>query len=293
MVRFPMYNYGIVCFYENNTGEFLMKKIILGTLTTFLLLAGCNNSTESKPADSKKTAAEEETKSKKNEDKQDTNPKKDEEILSPTNQSTKDFITPLLVKSETPADIMTIQVQEDMKQKLEEINKKMKASLQKNYTWYMEYIKAAQPGERLAYHENMGITQEEYELFLSSDQYMKLVKGQEGKIHFKKINNNVYEIQASSPIKLLNKVQIDFASNTLKTEFGTLNYDGKVEASDAQKITGRWNGEQWKLSTGSFTATYAIGQLEDSKKTIIYITAKGLLDGKTINQDQVIEFKAQ
>ncbi|WP_254610093.1 MULTISPECIES: hypothetical protein [unclassified Bacillus (in: firmicutes)] len=270
-----------------------MKKIILGALTTSFLLAGCNNSTESKPVDTKKTAAEESTKSTKNEDKQDTNLKKTEEVLSPTNQSTKDFITPLLVEAETTADIMTIQIQEDMKQKLEEINKKMQASLQKNYTWYMEYIKAAQPGEKLAYHENMGITQEEYKLFLSSDQYMKLVKGQEGKIHFKKISDNVYEIQTNSPIKLLNKVQIDFASNTLKTEFGTLNYDDKIPADDGQKITGRWNGEQWKLSIGSFTATYAIGQLEDSKKTIIYITAKGLLDGKTINQNQVIEFKAQ
>ncbi len=293
MVIFPMYNYGIVCFYEKNTGEFLMKKIILGALTTFFLLAGCNNSTESKPVDTKKTAAEETTKSTKNEDKQDRNLKKPEEVLSPTNQSTKDFITPLLVKSETPADIMTIQIQDDIKQKLEGITKKTQASIQKNHDWYMEYLKTVQPGERLPYHENMGITQEEYELLLSSDQYMKLVKGQEGKIHFKKISDNVYEIQTSSPIKLLNKVQIDFASNTLKTEFGTLNYDDKIEAADAQKITGRWNGEQWRLSRDNFNVKYAIGQLEDSKKTIIYITAKGLLDGKTINQEQVIEFKAQ
>ena len=109
-----------------------MKKIILGALTSFFLLAGCNNSTESKPVDTQKTAAEETTKSTKNENKQDTNPKKTEEVLSPTNQSTKDFITPLLVKSETPADIMTIQIQEDMKQKLEEINKKMKEGLSGN-----------------------------------------------------------------------------------------------------------------------------------------------------------------
>ncbi|KFM95001.1 hypothetical protein D0U04_26455 [Bacillus clarus] len=270
-----------------------MKKIILGALTSFFLLSGCNNSTESKPVDTKKNTTEETTNSTKNKDTKDTNSEKTEEVLSPTNQSTKDFITPLLVKSETPADIMTIQIQEDMKQKLEEITKKTQASLQKNYAWYKEYLTTVQPGERLPYHENMGITQEEYELFISSDQYMKLVKGQEGNIHFKKVNDNVYEIETSSQIKLLNKVQIDFANNTLKTEFGTLNYDDKVEASDGQKITGRWNGEQWRLSTGSFTAKYAIGQLEDSKKTIIYITAKGLLDGKAINQEQVIEFKAE
>ncbi|WP_459500565.1 hypothetical protein [Bacillus sp. C1] len=122
---------------------------------------------------------------------------------------------------------------------------------------------------------------------------MKLVKGQEGTIHFKKISDNVYEIQTSSSIKLLNKVQIDFASNTVKTEFGTLNYDDKIPADGGQKIIGRWNGEQWRLTTDNINVKYAIGQLEDSTKTIIYITAKRLLNGQPITQEQVIEFKAQ
>ncbi|MFD3449369.1 hypothetical protein ACFDTO_32855 [Microbacteriaceae bacterium 4G12] len=270
-----------------------MKKIILGALASFFLLVGCNHTTESKPVNTKENAKEETNNVSKSEDKKKENSKEAKEVLSPTNQSTKDFIIPLLTKSETSADIMEIGIQKDMKQKIENIAKKTQESLQKNYTWYLEYLKTVKPGERMPYHENMGITPEEYELFLSANQYMRLIKKQEGKIHFKKITDNVYEIQTSSQIKFLNNVQIDFASNTLKTEFGTLNYDDKIHASNDQKVTGRWNAEQWKLTNDSFIVKYAIGQLEGSNITIIYVTAKGLLDGKTINQEQIIEFKAK
>lgn len=51
--------------------------------------------------------------------------------------------------------------------RLNKLSKKLNASLKKNYDWYVEQVAKIPEGETLPYHENLGLTPEEYREFLS------------------------------------------------------------------------------------------------------------------------------
>ena len=67
-----------------------------------------------------------------------------------------------------------------------------------------------------------------------------------------------------------------------------------VEASDYQRATGRWSGPQWKLETldpGTLTgvvATFAVGRLEATGRTLLYYNAQEAREGAVVRQAMVI-----
>lgn len=207
-----------------------------------------------------------------------------------SNGGAENSVMQLMLQAETKADIMVISLPSDIKNRVDSITAKMKESVQKNSEWYLDYIKKSKEGEALPYHENFGVSEQEYNEVLNSGNLMKLIKKDEGTISFNKIGEQTYKIKTSGGIKLLDGMVIDLSNNKIQTEFGECSYGSKVVASDEQKITGRWNGHTWSYQEDNFFVNVSIGKYENENKAIIYIKIKGIRDNKAVNNEEFIQY---
>jgi hypothetical protein len=103
-----------------------------------------------------------------------------------------------------------------------------------------------------------------------------------------------WRFPADGPVQALRGVEIDTTADTIRTPFGPIGTHGILQASDAQKATGRWSGPQWKLEaidpetvTGT-VATFAVGRLEATGQTLIYFDAKQAKRGQITARSSVM-----
>ncbi|WP_433595198.1 hypothetical protein [Lysinibacillus xylanilyticus] len=185
------------------------------------------------------------------------------------------------------ADVMAIGLSKDINEKVEKITAAMQASLEKNKEWHLETLAGLAEGEKFPYDEKLGITEDEYNFFTELDQHMKLGKIGESDITIvKKDDQLTIENPTATIVK---KLTISEDGSTLQSDLGDLAYVEEIKASDEQKITGKWNGHIYRMY-GDDTIQLlkvSIGQLEDSKKNIIYTV---LYEEGKEQKDEIIIF---
>lgn len=185
------------------------------------------------------------------------------------------------------ADVMAIGLPKNINEKVEKITVAMQASLAKNKEWYLETIAGLATGEQLPYDEKLGITEDEYKFFLELDQHMKLGKIGESDITIvKKDDQLTIENPTATIVK---KLTISADGNTLQSDLGDLAYLEEIKASAEQKVTGKWNGHLYRMGGDDTKQVLkiSIGQLEDSKKNIIYTE---LYEEDKEKKDEIIMF---
>ena len=184
------------------------------------------------------------------------------------------------------ADVMGLRMQPDMELKYTAIMTKMEQSVQANPDWHKEAISNLELGEVLPYDERLGITQEEYDFLLISDEYMELSKVGEEEVTITEGEDGLtIEIPSSVAMK---KVTFSADGSVAQSDAGELVYGGEIVASESQKVTGRWNGHFYRkegLNAGEFVEL-SFGRLEESGKTIIYTTM--IKDGQESKGDILI-----
>ena len=170
--------------------------------------------------------------------------------------------------------------------KLTAIMAKMEQSVQENLDWHKEAISNLEAGEVLPYDERLGITQEQYDFLLISDDYMELNKVGEDEVTITEVEDGLtIEIPSS---EIMRKVTISADGSVAQSDAGELIYGGEIVASESQKVTGKWNGHFYRkegLNAGEFVE-FSFGRLEESGQTIIY--TKMIKDGQESKGDVLI-----
>ncbi|MGM9945511.1 MAG: hypothetical protein ACI33M_11240 [Lysinibacillus sp.] len=206
--------------------------------------------------------------------------KKKEEIIEPetsvnanseTLDNSKIDLSQMFSEGTYRADVMAIGLSADLNKDAEEITNKMQASLVKNEAWYLETLATLAEGEIFPYDEKLGVTEEEYKFLLELDQHLQLGKVGESEITITQVDEQVIIQNPSSTI--IKELTISADESVLQSDFGELIYVEEIIASDAQKITGKWNGHFYQMGGENTEQVLQIsmGQLEDNQKKIIYI----------------------
>ncbi|PEX89990.1 hypothetical protein [Bacillus cereus] len=204
--------------------------------------------------------------------------------------SVEEYIPSHLMNAEVTADIMTLEFPYGIKEKLEKIGNKMSASITNNLDWYLKYAEEEIiPKKTFPYHQNLGITKEEYDFMIDEMNNAKYVNTKDGKLLFKKKGDEI-QILSDENLKLIKNIRIDTEKNIIKTPFGECEYEGEIEASDEQKATGPWSGKRWTLKSDGLLYHFSLGKLKDINKSIIFISIKGIYKDRIINAEEAVEF---
>ncbi|MGG3927358.1 hypothetical protein ABET51_15425 [Metabacillus fastidiosus] len=266
-----------------------MKKITVFMILSLLLLAGCNNSTDTAKETVKEATASEQ--------KQQKSTVEEEVHQNP--------IMDYVKEGEVNADIMTIGMEPEKSKEAMVIATKMQASLAEKREWFTNYMSQVKEGEVMPYHPNLGITKEEYQFLLDSEKDMKLVKKGETPITVTR-EGNLLTLKATNTTAI-KTLTIDLKANTVKTDYGILSYDGEIEASDEQVVTGPWSGHSWNLKEGNLNQIedinnmdentemknidFSIGKLKETGEIIVYLKTFEIKNLEKNQNEEILLFK--
>ena len=178
-----------------------------------------------------------------------------------------------------------------------ELLTKFQLGISKNYEWFIEYL-GKYPNGGMPYHENLGLTKEEY---------LELQKLQE---HNELITNNIFIVEItktddiitfstnSEKLKPLNSLTIELNANKVSLEKNKLDYlNATVITDERNAFQSKWRGYNWRfenpkvmnentfkdratITAGSYQVT--IGRLEKNGKTFIILQGLEFIKGQLV-----------
>ena len=125
------------------------------------------------------------------------------------------------------------------------IAQKYQRSISANKEWFEKYINEHKEGEGLLYHENLGITKEEYEKMKTMDTAQKQLKIiSEQPVAVNK-DDGLLTFAGISDFKLLDIIQVDFNNKTMIFAGEHLHYAHSFTTTETSPF-GIWTGYVWR-----------------------------------------------
>ncbi len=176
-----------------------------------------------------------------------------------------------------------------------ELTARLQAAVQTDPEWWQEHVQKAEPGQPLPYDERMGMSEDEYELFLELAPQMTMIEIGTSQLQFEAVEGGMRIVSASDAPDLVGIV-IRWVDDYVETPFGTATERSEIHQTNTDAPTGEWHGFQWRFEEGETLeevtiASFAIGRLAESGRTLIYYEAKQVRGGlMTARADRIVTF---
>jgi hypothetical protein len=152
------------------------------------------------------------------------------------------FVDSLLKKDNYTAEFLDFEYSKD----ITEISMRFQRSVMEKKEWFEQYSRNYKAGQGLPYHENFGITKEEYQRIADLDKTPPSIVVRS--TAFLKVNRsaNVFSFNVSdNEIKFLESLKIDFRNEVLIFLNDTIPIKNEINAP-ASTPFGEWHGYSWQ-----------------------------------------------
>ena len=217
--------------------------------------------------------------------------------------SSKVIFSEYFSTGEYEASIKVIDLPPELKERNNTINTKFSQSIAKHQEWLGEYI-AQYSGEVLPWHENFGITKEEYDELLDMEDKMTLIEKKKTNLKFSDLGDGLILLEKNLELSYLSDIIFDINKNEIIIANQTLRYSNEITASEGQRITGPWNGNTWRINFEEVPSSMqidknkiygyislSIGKLTETDEVILYYTEKIIKDGYKQTGEEILIFK--
>lgn len=141
---------------------------------------------------------------------------------------------------------------------------KVEEAALKEPEWFHEYSKKSAPGVPLPYHENLGLTKEEYQAYREQWDKREFEEIQPVALRLEKAEDGNWMIRATGPGFPISSLRYDLEKNQLSSPNGVMQQIDDIKA-DKDSILGAWNGQEWKheseTSISKTRENFAIGKI--------------------------------
>lgn len=217
---------------------------------------------------------------------------------------TQSILSKAFTVGDHSVSIMEIALPSDEAVRMNDIMIRFKSSVEKNKQWFNDYVKKySKTGEVLPWDEKFGISKEEYDVIISSEEKMHLIEKNKTTISIVKENDGKLTLKLNQDLSYISGIKIDTVNNCIIIDDEVFEYSNEIEASDGQKVTGPWSGGSWKLvfeelkdinnidnnkTYGSITIS--VGQLEKTNQIIVYYKEGVIHQGYSYKGEEIIVF---
>ena len=181
----------------------------------------------------------------------------------------------------------------------EEINKyiaKVQAASKANPEWYAEYAKEAKPGIPLPWHENLGLSKEDYEDYIKLWDQRQFKAMQQVVIRLEEPKPGEWMIRVSGVGMTISLLRFNPETGNFKSPNGELK---RIEDIDAEErsILGAWTGKEWRYENNSefisTTENLALGSSKDGKHCLLIYRLQESTSGRRLaDKSLLIRFDA-
>jgi hypothetical protein len=183
-----------------------------------------------------------------------------------------------------PEGGVTVNIMDGVKKdpRLSELNKKYKKGTRENYGWYVQYIKNYKIGEPIPYHENFGLTPDEYKemqeridkisFFSTGLQEIRVIK-----------QNGIISFKTEKRLKEFENVSFNLNNNTAKLGDYTLEFVDTVSMNTTKNgFKSKWKGYLWTYENPKDIHMEALENVVGLNVVQYKITLAQLEDGRTL-----------
>ena len=170
----------------------------------------------------------------------------------------------------------------------EEINKyiaKVQAAAKANPEWYAEYSKEAKSGIPLPWHENLGLSKEDYEDYLKLWDQRQFKAMQQVVIRLEEPNPGEWMIRVSGVGMTISLLRYNPETGNFKSPNGELERIDDIDAEE-RSILGAWAGKEWRyVNNSEFISTkenLALGSYKDGKHCLLVYRLQESTSGRRL-----------
>jgi hypothetical protein len=190
-----------------------------------------------------------------------------------------------------PVDRMKLQAVDF--QRVADLGKRFKAAVDQRPDWMREYA-AQHRGQRpLPWHENFGLTREEYQEYYEKSRVKAYVKAGETTLEVKR-GERVVEIRFDEGEGAMSPISLDLAALTLDTPLGTLALESKRNTEpDSSPLTPSqyylWTEDREEGNTRTYIYC-TIGRHTGTGRNFIHYVLTRLVDKKPVLDKEAVFF---
>ena len=172
---------------------------------------------------------------------------------------------------------------------------KVEAAARANPEWFEEYSTSSPPGSPLPFHENLGLTQAEYDEYLALWRQREFRPTEEVMLLLRPSFGGTWTITASGEAGMLSTLRFDPEAGTFRSPNGVLKRIEDIEA-DPDSILGEWGGPEWRFEEetgfGQTKENIALGRFADGKHGLVVYRIQEVSAGGTrlLDRSLVIRF---
>lgn len=125
---------------------------------------------------------------------------------------------------------------------------------------------------RLAYHPNLGISEEEYRLLRQFEKQMTLGEVERGELKVTQRPDGGLELSSGGHASYLNGIVLYPEKDFVETRYGRLSLRTRIDQTDPRSPTGPWQGVQWRSDNkeGGPVVKLAVGKRPSGEMIIYY-----------------------
>lgn len=142
---------------------------------------------------------------------------------------------------------------------------KVEASARKNKEWFAEYSKSSKPGAPLPYHENLGLTKEEYDDYLALWAKRDFKSTEEVMLILRESFGKTWTITATGEAGIISTLRYDPDKDIYRSQNGEMKRLEDIKA-EATSILGAWSGHEWRFEEdtglGKIKENFAVGRYD-------------------------------
>lgn len=173
---------------------------------------------------------------------------------------------------------------------------KVETAARKDPKWFSEYTKAAKPGAPLPFHENLGLTKEEYDEYLAMWAKREFKATSEIMLVLRETMGKTWTITASGEASTISTLRYDPKKDVILSPNGELKRIDDIKA-DPGSILGAWSGHEWKFEEetglGKVKENFAIGRYEGKEYGLVVYRVQEISSegSRLLDKSLVIRFQ--
>lgn len=154
---------------------------------------------------------------------------------------------------------------------------KVETAARSNPEWFKEFTASAKAGTPLPYHENLGLTKEEYDEYLALWAKRKFESKEDVMLVLRETFGDTWSLTASGEAGAISTLRYDPKTDTFRSPNGVMKRLEDIKA-DKDSILGEWSGKEWRFEEttglGKTKENFALGKFGDTGFGIVVYRAQ-------------------
>jgi hypothetical protein len=162
---------------------------------------------------------------------------------------------------------------------IDKFNAKFEIAARKNPDpkWFKEYAASSDPGAPLPFHENLGLTKEEYDEYIALWSKRTFKSSEEVILVLRKTLGGTWTLTATGGAGVISTLRYDSTNDTFLSPSGKMERLADIN-TDEKHVLGAWSGKEWRFQETSLLGltkqNFAIGKFDKGEYGIVLYLAQ-------------------